>query len=195
MRWTEKLMHRLKVRILRFLGIDTIFAMSKGLVPQAMQDAMYPMFRDRLLADANVREQIADIMLRTPRVFGDKSRVSIAATAVINDALINTSSGSVRVEDFAFFGHNVSLITGTHDYGRRGLDRQSSVPREGRDIVVGQGAWIASNVTVLGPCRIGENAVVAAGSVVIGDVPPDAIYGGVPARFIRKIDGAETSAQ
>jgi acetyltransferase-like isoleucine patch superfamily enzyme len=40
---------------------------------------------------------------------------------------------------------------------------------------------------VLGPCRIGEHAVVAAGSVVRADVPPYTVVGGVPARVLSTI--------
>lgn len=52
-------------------------------------------------------------------------------------------------------------------------------------IEVGNDVYIGYGVTVIGPCRIGNGAVVAAGSVVTTDVPDFAIVGGVPARIIR----------
>ena len=60
-------------------------------------------------------------------------------------------------------------------------------PKEGRDIVIGDGVWIASNATVLGPCTIEANAVIAAGSVVAPHtiVPAGCVYAGVPARRSR----------
>jgi hypothetical protein len=57
--------------------------------------------------------------------------------AVLNDALLNTVSGSITVEEYAFLGHGVALLTGTHDVSRTGLERQLAVPSEGRDIVIG----------------------------------------------------------
>jgi hypothetical protein len=57
----------------------------------------------------------------------------------------------------------VSVLTGNHDINRFGRERQTAIQRSGRDVVVGEGAWLASHVLVLGPCRIGEHAVVAAG--------------------------------
>lgn len=130
--------------------------------------------------------------LTTPRLWGPDERRHIAPTAVVNDALLNTVSGSITVEEHAFFGHGVALLTGTHDVSRTGLERQLAVPDEGRDIVVGAGAWIASRAVVLGPCRIGANAVVAAGAVVSADVPAGAIAAGVPARVIGRV--GESSA-
>lgn len=132
-------------------------------------------------------QELGHQLLYVPRIFGDRGRLKIGQGVVLNDALINTSSGSVTLHDYVFFGHGVCLLTGTHDYQQTNLQRQVSVPQSGRNIAVGEGAWLGSNVTVLGPCSIGEHAVVAAGAVVIGDVPARSVYGGVPARHIKDI--------
>jgi acetyltransferase-like isoleucine patch superfamily enzyme len=104
------------------------------------------------------------------------------------NALINTYSGFVTVEDFAFAGHDVLIITGTHDINVAGEQRMYSVPMEGRDIHIGKAVWLGSRSVILGPSTIGDYAVVAAGAVVIGDVPAYAVVGGVPARVIRTLD-------
>jgi acetyltransferase-like isoleucine patch superfamily enzyme len=123
-----------------------------------------------------------------PAIFGKRDRIHIAPSAVVNDALFNSVSGSITVEEHAFFGHRVSLLTGTHDIQKFGLDRQLAIPREGRDIYIEEGVWLASNATILGPCRIGAHAVVAAGAVVSEDVPSFAVVAGVPARVISHVD-------
>jgi acetyltransferase-like isoleucine patch superfamily enzyme len=122
-------------------------------------------------------------------LFGVPERLKIAASAVVNNALFNTSSGSITIEDGAFFGHSVSVITGTHDADAVG-EKRRCFPTSGRDIVIKRGAWIASNATILGPCVIGENAVVAACSLVKNDVPPKTIVAGVPAKTLRMIRDA-----
>lgn len=120
-------------------------------------------------------------------VFGDPGRVSIAGSAALNNALLNVKSGRIVIGEHVFCGHNVCLLTGTHDVEAPMHLRKTAIPTEGRDIIVGPGAWLASNTTILGPCVIGEMAVVAAGALVIGDVPPYAIVGGVPARIIGNV--------
>jgi acetyltransferase-like isoleucine patch superfamily enzyme len=122
------------------------------------------------------------------RVHGDPARLHIDPTAVVNDALFNLSSGEVTVERHAFFGHGVSVLTGTHDLTKFGPDRQAAIPRAGRDVRVGEGAWLASHVIVLGPCVIGEHAVVAAGSLVLDDVPACTVVAGRPAKPVRTLD-------
>src|SRR4051794_16432355 len=130
------------------------------------------------------RRAVIRILIEEPVIFDDRSRVEIARSATVSNALLNTVSGRISVGPHAFFGHNVCLITGTHDYRQIGPRLQYAVPDEGYDIIVHEGAWLASNVTVIGPCVIGAHAVVAAGSLVRDDVPAYGIVAGVPARQV-----------
>jgi acetyltransferase-like isoleucine patch superfamily enzyme len=82
------------------------------------------------------------------------------------------------------------LLTGVHHVEVLGVDRQLAVPKSGRDIVVEEGAWVASGAIVLGPCRIGRDAVVAAGAVVTKDVPSRAIVAGNPAALVGRVGEA-----
>lgn len=52
-------------------------------------------------------------------------------------------------------------------------------------IVIDDEVWLGENVTVLSGVHIGKGAVVAAGSIVVSDIPPYAIYGGNPAQLIK----------
>lgn len=123
-------------------------------------------------------------LLTHTKVYGDPDRLHLAPTAVVNNALFNLASGHIYVGEFAMLAHDTCLLTGTHDVTKFGAERQVAVPPSGRDIHVESGAWVASCAIVLGPCTIGRNAVVAAGSLVRGDVAPHTIVAGVPARVV-----------
>jgi acetyltransferase-like isoleucine patch superfamily enzyme len=138
-------------------------------------------------ADSPLEKAIEHYRFERPRIYGDRNRVHISPKAVVHSAFINVSSGEVIVEDYAFFGHNVSLITGTHDYREHGEKRMSAFPQEGNDIIIEEGAWVGTNATILGPCRIGRHSVVGACSLVRHSVEPNCVVGGIPARIIKRI--------
>ncbi|MEP6695736.1 MAG: methyltransferase domain-containing protein [Pseudonocardiales bacterium] len=131
--------------------------------------------------------QTEDPALFRPLIYGDPDRLHVAATAVVNNALFNLSSGEITVGEYAFFGHNVSVFTGTHDWTTFGAQRQVAVPKSGRDVVIEEGVWVSSNAIVVAPCRIGAHAVVGVGSVVLRDVEPYTVVAGNPARVLRTI--------
>jgi acetyltransferase-like isoleucine patch superfamily enzyme len=144
---------------------------------------------DRLVSEA-LAEQLEKEQLEALyryRVHSDPSRLHIHPTAVVNNALFNTGGGTISVGEYAFFGHYVAVLAGGHDMQKFGRERQLAIPRTGHDIVIGDGAWLASHVLVLGPCTIGEHAVVAGGSLVRHDVEPYTVVAGRPATVVRRL--------
>lgn len=76
------------------------------------------------------------------------------------------------------------LISDTHEMG--GSERRAGAAIF-KPIEIEDGVWLGASVTVLGGVRIGRGSMVAAGSVVTKDVPPDTMVGGVPARVIKSL--------
>ena len=126
-------------------------------------------------------------LLLYPSVHGPVDRLKVGHDTDLNNTIINTISGVVEIGDYAFFGHNCQVLTGTHDYTYKDNQRRNH-PTEGRDIKIGQGAWIGSGTIILGNVKIADHAVVAAGSVVTHDCPEAAIYAGIPAKKVRSIE-------
>jgi acetyltransferase-like isoleucine patch superfamily enzyme len=129
------------------------------------------------------------------RIWGNRDRLHLAPTSEMVNTLFNLASGQISVGAHTFTGHNVSIITGTHGYQSFLADRLTDIPESGRDITIGQGVWIGSNAIILGPCTIGDHAVIAAGAVVTAgsQIPAGAIVAGIPARIVKQIDGQSRS--
>jgi acetyltransferase-like isoleucine patch superfamily enzyme len=148
--------------------------------------AMAPLVR-LFLTDA-----MMDIIMFEPRIYTKQhpDRLKIAPTVILNNVLLNVSSGNIEMGDYTFCAHDVSLITGAHDYTAFYRSRINSVPMTGRDIIIGKGVWLASGCMVLGPCKIGDNSVIGAGAIVTPGmvIPPRSLVVGIPARVIRTIE-------
>ena len=133
----------------------------------------------------------------TSYAMGSGGKLVIGKKVAVANTLFNLSSGSIHVGDYTIFGQNVMVLTGRHNYvngQRAGLNEvingaswgggDLEVPPSGYDIHIGAGTWIASGAIITGGVKIGNNSIIAAGSVVTRDIPDYAIAAGIPARVI-----------
>lgn len=88
--------------------------------------------------------------------------------------------GGISIGHDTNISSHVKLITGSHD-----ID-DADYTADFRPIQVGHHCWLGTGAIVLQGVTIGDGAVVAAGAVVTKDIPPFEVWGGVPAKFIRK---------
>ena len=94
----------------------------------------------------------------------------------------------VTIEDNVFIGHGVTFVNDTYPRATASEGRlQTEEDWNVEPTVIKKGASIGSGATILPNIRIGENAIVGAGSVVTKDVPANAIVAGNPARVLRYI--------
>ena len=105
-----------------------------------------------------------------------------------NDCFLNfgctlLAIGGITIEDDVFIGPQCVLATEYHP--EEPATRHTLLTKP---IVVKRNAWLGAKVTVLAGVTIGENAIVAAGSVVTKDVPDNMVVAGSPARVVRPIN-------
>ncbi|WP_136585965.1 acyltransferase [Microbacterium hydrothermale] len=98
-------------------------------------------------------------------------------------------SGGVTIGDKTMLGPGVRLFAEDHVMDDPTVDVKSQGV-SWSPITIGSGCWIASGVTITSGVTIGDGAVVAAGAVVTRDVPAGAVFGGIPAREIKKRNAA-----
>jgi acetyltransferase-like isoleucine patch superfamily enzyme len=107
---------------------------------------------------------------------------SIGKNVFINHACSFLDMGGITLEDDVLIGPKVNLITENHPMDP--TDRRALITKP---IVIKRNAWIGAGATILPGVTVGENSVVAAGSVVSKDVLANTVVGGIPAKVIKTI--------
>lgn len=102
-------------------------------------------------------------------------------------------AGGVTIGSHTIIGAYFSVHPENHNYDDIHTPiRLQGVTRQG--IRIGAGCWIGAKVTILDGAVIGNNCVVAAGSVVRGHFPDACVIGGVPAKILKKIGSCNSDA-
>ena len=130
-----------------------------------------------------------------------KENISIAPGAIINCkdknkigknvriGLYTYISGDVTIGDNAMIGPHCSLPAGNHKFDTKTGWFSSRTERDyDNGIVVGEGSWLASNVTVTAGVKIGKCNLICAGAVVTKSTEDYAIMAGIPAKKIGYIN-------
>ena len=104
--------------------------------------------------------------------------IEIHPGATIGRGLVIDHGSGVVIGETAEIGDNCTLYQGV-TLGGTGKDEGKRHPTLGNNVMVGAGA------KVLGPMRIGDNAKIAAGAVVLDEIPANSTAVGIPAKVVR----------
>lgn len=99
--------------------------------------------------------------------------------------VIITTGGGVEIGDRSLIGYRTIISSANHIIPPN-KEKIFYSGHEPKKIIIENDVWIGGNCVITAGVRIGEGAVVAAGSVVTKDVPPFTIVGGVPAKIIKE---------
>ncbi|MGO1975480.1 MAG: DapH/DapD/GlmU-related protein, partial [Propionibacteriaceae bacterium] len=130
--------------------------------------------RVRALLSELTGQPIDDTVTVFPPLYADFGKnIRIGKRVFINSGCRFQDQGGVTIGDDCLIGHNALLATLNHDLAPSRRHDMHPAP-----IVIGRNVWLGSNVTVLPGVTIGDNAAVAAASVVTKDVPANTIVVG-----------------
>jgi acetyltransferase-like isoleucine patch superfamily enzyme len=128
--------------------------------------------KDSTIEDfATVNNGVGDVLI------GDRTRIGIS----------NVLIGPVTIGNDVMFAQNVVLSGLNHGYEDIHLP-PSRQKVETKTIVVEDEVWIGANAVVTAGVTIGKHSIVAAGCVVVKDVPPYSIVGGNPGKLLKQFN-------
>lgn len=115
---------------------------------------------------------------------GNARNFKIDKTSHLKSGTFIEAQGGVTIGRYFHVGRGLTIFSGNHDY-----ESSESIPYGSKSIlkpvVIEDFVWCGANVTILPGVKIGEGAIVGAGSVVVKDVPKYAVVAGNPAKVLK----------
>jgi len=154
----------------------------EGAMPQIMGNGTIEIGDDVLIGSKNTWMVGFKVSHDAQLLIG--SRVSINYQTTISVAK------QLRIGDDTMIAANVQIYDNpSHPLSpSRRLRRESFALADARPVVLGRNVWIGTGAIILAGVTIGDNSVVAAGSIVTKPVPPSTLVAGNPARIIKTLE-------
>ena len=118
--------------------------------------------------------------------FKDSNQIVIGNDVFIGEGCEFNCSSSIHIGNDCLIASKCIFVDVGHFFKRDILIRNQKVSTE--PIIVGEDVWLGSGCIITQGVTIGKGSVIAAGSVVVKSIPENEVWGGVPARFIKKRD-------
>lgn len=174
------------VQLSRVLGIEFAVAYLRNPAPSVSAALLRAHGAQLGVGSTIKRSLLLDNVSADANSAGTFEYLTIGSNCYIGDAVYLDLADRIDIEDNAVISGRVSFVT--HADCNRSAFLNQRLPRATGRIRVGSGAWIGFGATLLHGLTIGTEAVVAAGALVRENVPARQIWGGVPARLIRKLE-------
>jgi len=118
------------------------------------------------------------------------AKIVIGANSHINNnAVLIAERSSISIGDNTLIGHNFSVYDS--DFHCLEPSLRSSGLHQSQAVSIGSNVFIGAGVTVLKGVSIGDNSVIANGSIVSSDIPANVIAGGIPAKVMRTLEAPD----
>ncbi len=98
------------------------------------------------------------------------------------------AAGGLEIGDDVSIAHASSIMTTNHTWDDLSIPIKYN-PETMAKVTIANDVWIGSGVRILASVNIGTRCVIAAGAVLNKDAESHSVYGGVPAKLIKKING------
>jgi acetyltransferase-like isoleucine patch superfamily enzyme len=116
----------------------------------------------------------------------EESRLKIGHNFTLSYGGLIACQKAITIGNYVMIGEYSSLRDSSHVYHTPGLP-YSQQNDEAREIVIGNNVWIGRGCLIMPGTTIEEGVIVAANSVVKGHLEAYTLYGGAPAKFIKRI--------
>lgn len=115
------------------------------------------------------------------------SIIKIGNSCILNGTIVH-SRNKIIIGDNCLFGPGVVILDNdSHNPSMDPVIRRSGEVADS-PVIIGNNVWIGMRSVIMKGVHIGDNSIIAAGSIVTKDIPNNQLFGGNPAVFIKMLD-------
>jgi len=128
-----------------------------------------------------------DIGIGDYTVIQNPEQLTIGDYTQISDFTVLLALNRIEIGKNCRISTSCMITSVSHRIASLDRIKDDEVKRQNMNITIGNNVWIGANCVILPGTSIGDNSIIAASSVVKGNIPNDEIWGGYPASFRSKI--------
>ncbi|OCH16049.1 acetyltransferase [Aliivibrio sp. 1S165] len=163
-----------EIDAIRSRATQTLFAFNQATEQHKRSELLSELFH-----------QFGNSVIQSPFSCEFGKTISIGEQTFINMNVIMLDGAQITIGNNVLVAPNVQFYTASHSLDYKSRRRWETFCKP---IIVENDVWIGGSVVINQGVTIGARSVIAANSVVNHDVPADCLYGGSPAKFIKKLD-------
>lgn len=177
-------------------GLSVAVATVVGFLPRSFIRRLYLVFKNvsgnvglglRYACISNLARRCGTNVAIFPNVYlYGIDRISMGNNISVHQMCYINASGGLTIGDNVSIAHGCSIISFNHTYNDIDIPIKYN-PLDFQPIVIEDDVWIGCGCRILAGVKIGCHSIVAAGSVVTKDVPPNSVVAGVPAKVIKTL--------
>lgn len=180
----------------RYGSIIHVISIGINILPRPIKQFFFNLFRNidgilgyflrYIFAKGLLKSCGNNIRIGTNVIIEGIENLCIGNNVSINPNCFIIASGGITIGDNVSIAHATSIVSESHTWEDINIPISYN-PIISTPIVINNDVWIACGVRIIGPCTINSRVIVAAGAVIKGTLLSGIIYGGIPAKPIKKI--------
>jgi maltose O-acetyltransferase len=153
------------------------------LLIKLLPDFKYPKLTNKLFNYIGYKIDETARISNSSLLIGNAEIIIGKDTYIGYNTLIGGGKSIISIGNKCDISSNVTILSGSHKIDP--LGERIAGKGFSEDVIIEDGVWVGAASTILGGVKIEEKAIIAAGSVVINDVPALTIVGGNPAKPLK----------